>query len=86
MIFKIWILHAQNKYNMQPIEFELKDHEYIELNQLLKITSLVGSGGEANNLISDGQVKVNDVVETRKRNKIRAGFKVEFNGQIIHVH
>ena len=71
---------------MQPIEFELKDHEYIELNQLLKITSLVGSGGEANNLISDGCVKVNDVVETRKRNKIRAGFKVEFNGQIIHVH
>ena len=70
---------------MPPIEFELKDHEYIELNQLLKITSLVGSGGEANNLISDGQVKVNDVVETRKRNKIRAGFKVEFNGQIIQV-
>ena len=70
---------------MKPIEFELKDHEYIELNQLLKITSLVGSGGEANNLISDGHVKVNDVVETRKRNKIRAGFKVEFNGQIINI-
>lgn len=71
---------------MKPMEFELKDHEYIELNQLLKITSLVGSGGEANNVISDGHVKVNDIIETRKRNKIRTGFKVEFNGQIINIH
>ncbi len=70
---------------MKTIEFELNDHEYIELNQLLKLMNLVGSGGEANMCITDGQVKVNNVSETRKRNKIRAGFKVEFRGQTIVV-
>ena len=70
---------------MKPIEFELNEHEYIELNQLLKLMSLVGSGGEANICITEGQVKVNNTIETRKRNKIRAGFKVEFRGQTIVV-
>lgn len=70
---------------MNTIEFELSNHEYIELNQLLKLMNLVGSGGEANMCITEGQVKVNNVIETRKRNKIRAGFKVEFRGQTIVV-
>jgi ribosome-associated protein len=70
---------------MDTLEFDLDGHEYIELNQLLKLMSLVGSGGEANIYITEGDVKVNDTVETRKRNKIRAGFKVEFRGQTILV-
>ncbi len=70
---------------MDTLEFDLDGHEYIELNQLLKLMSLVGSGGEANIYITEGDVKVNDEVETRKRNKIRTGFKVEFRGQIILV-
>jgi ribosome-associated protein len=70
---------------MDTLEFDLDGHEYIELNQLLKLMSLVGSGGEANIYITEGDVKVNDAVETRKRNKIRAGFKVEFRGQTILV-
>ncbi len=70
---------------MKTIEFELNDHEYIELNQLLKLMNLVGSGGEANMCITKGEVKVNDTIETRKRNKIRAGFKVEFRGQTVLV-
>jgi ribosome-associated protein len=70
---------------MDILEFDLDGHEYIELNQLLKLMSLVGSGGEANIYITEGDVKVNDTVETRKRNKIRTGFKVEFRGQLILV-
>ncbi len=70
---------------MDTLEFDLDGHEYIELNQLLKLMSLVGSGGEANIYITEGDVKVNDEVETRKRNKIRTGFKVEFRGQTILV-
>ena len=70
---------------MDTLEFDLDGHEYIELNQLLKLMSLVGSGGEANIYITEGDVKVNDEVETRKRNKIRTGFKVEFRGQTIMV-
>ncbi len=70
---------------MDTLEFDLDGHEYIELNQLLKLMSLVGSGGEANIYITEGDVKVNDEVETRKRNKKRTGFKVEFRGQTILV-
>jgi ribosome-associated protein len=70
---------------MKQIEFALDGQEFIELNRLLKLMSLVNSGGEANMFISDGQVLVNGEVELRKRNKIRAGFKVKFNGQTILV-
>lgn len=70
---------------MEKIEFELDGQEYIELNQLLKLMSLVNSGGEANMFITNGEVVVNGEVETRKRNKIRAGFEVKFDGYTIIV-
>ncbi len=67
------------------MEFSLDGQEFIELNRLLKLMSVVSSGGEANMFISNGEVLVNGEVELRKRNKIRAGFKVKFNGQTIIV-
>jgi ribosome-associated protein len=69
----------------KPYEFELNGKEYIELNQLLKVVGLVNSGGEANTFIANGEVRVNDEIETRKRNKIKTGFKVEFDGQVLLV-
>ena len=57
--------------------------EYIQLNQLLKAMGWCSNGADANAAIDGSLVKVNDVVELRKRNKIMKGFKVEFNGQII---
>ncbi|RKZ95759.1 MAG: RNA-binding protein [Gammaproteobacteria bacterium] len=65
--------------------FELKDHEYIELNNLLKVTGLCESGGVAKMLIADGQVKVDGQVELRKRCKIRQGQIVLFNNQQVQV-
>ena len=65
--------------------FELEDHEFIELNNLLKVTGLCESGGLAKILIGDGQVKVNGKVELRKRCKIRTGQVVEFEGQKVTV-
>ena len=62
---------------MQELEFKL-DTEYIELNKLLKILSLVESGGQANNLITEGFVRFNGEVDTRKRLKLRKGDKIEF--------
>ncbi len=67
------------------IEFELHDHEFIELNNLLKVTGLCESGGIAKLLISEGQVKVDGAVELRKRCKLRAGQMVEFSGQKVTV-
>ena len=59
--------------------------EYIELNQLLKLRSLVQSGGHAKIIISQGEVSVNGEVETRVRRKLRPGDRVEAAGATIEV-
>lgn len=66
------------------MEFQLTD-DYIQLNNLLKTLSLVGSGGEAKLLIQDGLVTVNGKVETQVRKKLRAGDEIEFDDQRIHI-
>jgi len=69
---------------MQELDFEL-DKEFIELNKLLKILSLVESGGQANAIISEGYVRYNGEVDTRKRLKLRKGDIVEFNDTQIKI-
>ena len=49
------------------------NREFVELFKILKFESLAASGGEAKMLIADGEVEVNDEIETRKRRKIVAG-------------
>ena len=63
--------------------FELNGAEFIELNKLLKLLRMVGSGAEANIHIENGEILVNGVVETRKRNKLRTGDIVLFKGKTI---
>jgi len=67
------------------MEFELIDHEYIQLNQLLKLLGLVDSGGEANQRIVDGEVLVNNEVEHQKRKKLRTGDVILFNKKKITI-
>ena len=62
--------------------FKIKG-EYIQLNQLIKAMGWCENGAEANALIDEGLVKVNGVVEHRKRNKLVPGTKVEFNDQNV---
>ena len=57
----------------------------IELCQFLKFGGLTESGGEAKQLISEGLVTLNGVVETRKRKKLEAGDKVTLRGQTLIV-
>ena len=66
------------------MKFKLKE-EYIQLNNLLKTLSLVGSGGEAKLLIQDGLVVVNDKVETQVRKKLRVGDVVIFQDNTISI-
>jgi len=67
------------------MEFELQGHEYIQLNQLLKLLGLVETGGEANMRIVDGEVMVNQAVEYQKRKKLRHGDVILFNRQVITI-
>jgi ribosome-associated protein len=64
-------------------EFELHEHEFIPLNNLLKLLGLVRSGGEANQVVDAGEVMVNGAVEKQKRKKLRAGDKVMFQKTIV---
>ena len=52
--------------------------EPVELYKILKFEGLVPSGGEAKQVIAEGLVLVNEVVETRKRKKIFSGDVIEF--------
>ena len=68
------------------IEFDLAEHDYIELHNLLKVTGLCQSGGIAKLLIADGLVRVDSLIELRKRCKVHTGQVVEFNDQKIVVN
>lgn len=70
---------------INEISFFLNSSEYIALCDLLKLTSLAHSGGQAKVLIANGCVLRNGVVEMRKTAKIRAGDKIQFNQYIISV-
>lgn len=61
------------------------DDAHIRLDQLLKREGIAGTGGQAKWLIQDGAVKVNGEVETRRGRKLRAGDRVELDGQVIEV-
>jgi len=64
-------------------EFELHEHEFIPLNNLLKLLGLVRSGGEANQAIDAGEVMVNNAIEKQKRKKLRVGDKIVFEKTTI---
>lgn len=51
--------------------------EYIKLQDLLKLASVVATGGEAKLMIQDGEVLVNGEVCTQRGRKIRPGDVVE---------
>jgi ribosome-associated protein len=72
--------------SMKKIEYIIApEHEYIELNHLLKHAGFADSGGTGGALVTTGVVKVDGQVELRKRNKIRAGQVVTIENTEIHV-
>jgi len=66
------------------IEFKV-DGDHIPMIQLLKATNLVQTGGEAQIVVTEGQVMYNGHVDYRKRLKVRPGDTVEFAGEVIRV-
>ena len=55
------------------------------LDQFLKQTGIVGSGGQAKIVIQAGDVLLNGAVETRRGKKLSPGDVVEFNGERLVV-
>ena len=66
------------------IEFKVEG-DYIPMIQLLKAAHLVSTGGEAQIVVAEGEVKYNGEVDYRKRLKVKKGDTVEFRGTKIKV-
>ena len=59
--------------------------EFIKLQDLLKVASLVSTGGEAKIVIQEGEVRVNGETCTQRGRKIRPGDLVAYQGREISV-
>jgi ribosome-associated protein len=57
----------------------------IQLDQFMKLTGLVGTGGQAKLVIQGGEVLVNGILETRRKKKLDIGDSVTFAGQTVTV-
>lgn len=69
---------------MHELFFTL-DREYVELNQLLKLSGLCDSGGAGKALVASGAVYVDGQQELRKTCKIHAGQRVRVGDAQIMV-
>ncbi len=69
---------------MEQHEFILND-EFVELNQLLKLTGVCDSGGAGKAMVASGVVSVDGNVELRKTCKVRAGQVVTVGAVTITV-
>ncbi|MBA3929665.1 ribosome-associated protein [Pseudoxanthomonas japonensis] len=71
---------------MPRIDFDLDPHhDFVELNQLLKLVGIADSGGQGKAIVASGDVSVDGVVELRKTAKIRAGQVVRIDDVEIRV-
>ncbi len=53
----------------------------MKLDQFLKYSSIVQTGGEAKLIIRTGKISVNGIVETRRGRKLNDGDKILFNNE-----
>lgn len=66
------------------IEFKITG-DHIPMIQLLKACNLVQTGGEAQIVVTEGEVRYNGQVDYRKRLKVKKGDVVEFRNNKIMV-
>ena len=55
------------------------------LSAALKLAGLALTGGQAKRMIQNGEVKVNGVVETRRKRKLAPGDEIEVAGEVFTV-
>ncbi len=67
-----------------PVDIAIRE-ETIRLGQLLKLSGLADSGGEARELVQEGAVSVNGEVETRRGRQLHRGDLVEAGMQALRI-
>ena len=59
--------------------------EYIKLDQFLKLSSIVSSGGEARIFIFENDIFVNGEKENRRGKKLRNGDLIKVNNETYNI-
>ena len=57
----------------------------IRLDQFLQLAQIAGTGGQAKQLIQQGNVSVNGEIETRRRRQLRVGDQVAVGDELLEV-
>ena len=60
--------------------------EFIKLEAAMKFAAMTETGGEAKEVIQDGQVTVNGEVCTMRGKKLRQGDTFSFRGNTFQIH
>jgi ribosome-associated protein len=66
---------------MDKMKYILINKEPVELFKILKFEGIASSGAEAKDLITEGNVLVNGIIEKQKRKKMVTGDTIEVNGE-----
>jgi ribosome-associated protein len=61
------------------------DDETLRLDDALKMAGIAATGGAAKMMIQSGEVKVNGVVETRRKRKLLEGDVIEFGDESFEI-
>lgn len=61
------------------------ESDFIRLQDLLKLSGAVDTGGQAKFIIQNGEVRVNGEICTMRGKKLRSGDKAEFEDIILTV-
>ncbi|MDE0735869.1 MAG: RNA-binding S4 domain-containing protein [Pirellulaceae bacterium] len=57
----------------------------IRLDQFLQLAQIAGTGGQAKQLIQQGNVSVNGEIETRRRRQLHVGDQVVVGDELLEV-
>ncbi len=57
----------------------------IRLDQFLQLAQIAGTGGQAKQLIQQGNVSVNGEIETRRRRQLHVGDQVAVGDELLEV-
>ena len=61
------------------------DEQGLRLDDALKLAGLAATGGTAKRLIQAGEVRVNGVVETRRKRRLQPGDVLEVGGERFEI-
>ncbi len=83
LCFTFYVLRVKigSFFTQVGVKIMNKSESIIQLDQFMKLTGMVSTGGQAKLAIQAGEVLLNGITETRRKKKLKSGDEVTFNYQ-----